>query len=1101
MHRQLNLRLLVGCFVVLVPVAVIVHCVHGYQVRQCALTLRSRGDRAVELGQPEQALAHYTNYLGFVPDDASAREKYIRLFDRVASPADRGQVAVLMQKLLLERPDLHDVRFRFVHNLIFVGRIGDAAQQIGILTGHWDDPAELKHMLGWCQEAREQYAEAAESFRAAVRLDPKRLESAALLALVLERLGEPDEGKRVLDAMVEANPNAPGAYLIRYRFHLQRENQTAADRDLQSAVDLAPDQVDVALAAADRLQARGKPQEAFAILEAGVRRNPHEPYLYKAMADLKIRAGERAEAVQILARGLDKLPLNADLLTLQTDLRIDQGDLGEAVKQLRVLRKLAPSSPLPDYLQGRIAIANGQWSEATAVLERCRKELASTSAWSSRLHALLGTCYHQAGDAPQELAALRLAVLSEPGWAAARVNLGAALLAGGRVDDAVAELQLARDGADAPKEVWSVLARALLYRNLRLPEAQRDWSAVESAVVRARKAQPDAPEVTVLQAEVLIARKEFVAARAALQQALDQARSVKGPGAILLWCALAELAERQGQPGDADRTLERAEAELGDGLELRLARCRLWANRGDGAARKNLAALADGLDKLSAAARTRLCRELADAWARLGDPARAEGLWRQVAAELLQDVRSRSALLDIALQTGQAEKARTLLAVLRTLEGSQGMQWRGGTAALRLLEARADRSKLAEARKLLTDLERQYPDWGRVPILQARADELGGSFDAAARHYERAVELGERQPVIVHRLVELLLDQQEYLRAEEALGRFTVGRPLTVPLARLGAEVAAGNRNGPVARARARQAVPLPSHDYRDYLWVARIDQEIGEAVDAEAALRESVRLAGHAPDTWIALVEHLGRTGQSAAAESALAQAREALPAAARPLALARCHEALHQLADAEANYAQALAARPDDFMALIQAAEFYARQDRPDRAEPLLRRLLMPAVAAPAGHAARARRQLAAHLAARGKRDEALTLLTNIETAADERVRLYVVAQDPAQRSRSIAQFQESLARQPASPADRLLLADLFLAADNSAQACTVLQPLAMQPAPQPQHVARYVRALIHAGDLSEAAGLLTQLQRWEPQVSRTRELRDALTRAERK
>ena len=29
--------------------------------------------------------------------------------------------------------------------------------------------------------------------------------------------------------------------------------------------------------------------------------------------------------------------------------------------------------------------------------------------------------------------------------------------------------------------------------------------------------------------------------------------------------------------------------------------------------------------------------------------------------------------------------------------------------------------------------------------------------------------------------------------------------------------------------ARARQAVPLPSHDYRDYLWLARIHDAVGD--------------------------------------------------------------------------------------------------------------------------------------------------------------------------------------------------------------------------------------------------------------------------------
>jgi tetratricopeptide (TPR) repeat protein len=593
----------------------------------------------------------------------------------------------------------------------------------------------------------------------------------------------------------------------------------------------------------------------------------------------------------------------------------------------------------------------------------------------------------------------------------------------------------------------------------------------------------------------LAARNDLAAARAALEQGLDRARTAKQSGTVVLWCALAELAERQGQPADADRTLAKAEAELGDGLEIRLTRCRLWSSRGE---RKKLAGLSEDVDKLGGAARLRVRRELAETWGRLGDAGRAEDLWRKVADELPQDVGSRFALLELALQANQLDKARTLLTELRRLDGSQGMHWQYATAAVRMLEAHGDRAELAAARKLLADLETRHPDWGRVPLLQARIDELDRQFDVAIRHYERAAELGELQAGVVVRLVELLLERQEYLRAESVLSLFAARRPLTPRLARLGAEVAAGNRNAPLARSRSRQAVRMPSNDYRDDLWLAHLEQTLGEPAAAEALLREAVRVAEHAPDPWIALVEHLAWTGQSAAAEIVVNELRGKVPPSARWLALARSHEALHQIANAEADHEQALAAHPDDFIALTQAAEFYLRQDQPSRAEPLLRRLLTPAVAAPEAQAAHARRRLAA-LLARVSRDEALALLAeNGATTADERVRLYVLAQDPNVLGRSIADFEESLTHQPASATDRLLLAELWTSAGKPAQARALLQPLATKPAPVPQHVARYIAALIPAGDLDEAAGFVDKLEQWEPLSPRGRELRDALTNA---
>src|SRR5206468_3887632 len=147
--------------------------------------------------------------------------------------------------------------------------------------------------------------------------------------------------------------------------------------------------------------------------------------------------------------------------------------------------------------------------------------------------------------------------------------------------------------------------------------------------------------------------------------------------------------------------------------------------------------------------------------------------------------------------------------------------------------------------------------------------------------------------------------------------------------------------------------------------------------------------------------------------------------------------------------------------------------------------RRLLSTVVAGPAAHAARARRQLAALLAARGNRTEALDLLS-VNTrdhgviTADERVRFYVDGQDATQLPRVLAKFQDSLTQQPPTATERLLLAELCITAGKPSQARAALQPLAIQAAPTPQHVARYIQALIRAGDLDEAAPLLAPLER---------------------
>ncbi len=459
---------------------------------------------------------------------------------------------------------------------------------------------------------------------------------------------------------------------------------------------------------------------------------------------------------------------------------------------------------------------------------------------------------------------------------------------------------------------------------------------------------------------------------------------------------------------------------------------------------------------------------------------------------------SRFALVELTLRNGQLDETRRLLGELRRLQAPRGCC--GATAPRRCGWPR--RAPIAASSPTPASCLQGWP--GNIPIGAAcrswpRADELDGRFDLAARDYERAVECGETQPAIVTRLLELLIARQEYLRAEEALGRYLQQRPLTPGLARLAAEVALGNGNHALAQARGERAVPPDARDYRDQLWRAHILHGCGEDVEATRLLRAALTGADHVPDVWVALVEQLGRTGQTAEAAKMLAEAGRKLPAASRALTLARAHEALHELADAEAEYKAALAEQRNDFIALSQAADFYLRQDRPDEAEPLLRQLLSPAVAAPAEHTVRARRQLAVVLAHRN-RTEALDLLDSAG-AGDERVRLYVLGQDPAALPQAVKRFDESLQHRPATPAERLLIAELCLAANKPAQARTVLQPLATQLDPSPQYVARYADVLIRTGDLDAAATYLAQLERWEPQSPRTRTLAAALRQAQQK
>ena len=1105
MRRKLNVKLVASFLAGLLCASGAVHFLHGYQLQRNAYRLLELGDRAVEENDDVKALTCYSQYLNFLPNDADTVQKYAQVLDRhAATGADRVRLILLMEQVLRVKPNEHPLRFRLVHHLIALERHSEAIDNLKKLQSHWTDKAEVLHMLGWCQEAKKEYTQAVASFEAAILINPKQIRSYTLLAEVLQdRLNLPDEAQKAMDDLVRANPDTYQAYLSRARFRRRRGNDEAAESDLQVAYKLGHDKPEVILEVADAARGRGNWEEAVKLLKEGMTRFPDHADFNKEMAWVKILSEERAEAIRHLEDGLRQTPKSNELAILLIDLLIDQQHYQAAREKIGDLLKAGLKPTLPNYLEARLAIADQQWSEAIQLLESVRQELGPSSEWNSRVHVLLGLSYRQIGAREQELQAFRRAVQAEPTWIIANVELGAALLNNGRIEEASQALEPLRTAKGLPAGYWILLSRCRLYRQLRLPEAERRWDELEESLGQAVKAEPKSVVAATVRAEILAACRDFAGAKAVLEKT-----RAEHPGDNTVWCAQADLAVRQNQFGTAEKILDQAD----DCIEVRLAKCRLWGQRGTPEDRMKLTRLGDArVNTYTVEQRARLWRELADTWQRLGEGTRAEALLREVARVLPKDLGSRSALLDIAVQKNQTSLARVWLDEIRAIEGEQGWLWRYGVAALLVHEARGRRSQLDEARKKLQELEKVHPNWSRAAVLSGTISELEGNYQQAVEEYARALELGETQPRVLASLLGLLMQRREFGKAETEVAKYEQKLALTKELARLGAEVALLMREKQYAKLavkRAEQAVALPARDYRDALWLARIYQAAGENLKAEALLRDSLDQAGHAPDTWIAWMDHLQQTNQRGQALKDLERLTKELPASRQPLTIARCYEALQMPDQAGKAYQDALRAASDDFILLAHAADFYRRADLPEEAQRWYERLLDPDLAAPAEYTVPARRRLAVLLAQRdaASSKQALALLNGNrasrgDAATDERIRLFIHSLTPSARQDAIRNFEDSLRLEPPTPEERLLLAQMLESADRLGQARTQLSELVGEYPATPQYLVRFARVLIRLNELDEAQRQLARLEPLEPDSERVRAVRAALARARKK
>jgi predicted Zn-dependent protease len=1106
MHKKLNVRLILWTFAVLLLAGAGVHVVHQFQVRDNANLLLQQAGRAADKGAYAQAITYFSHYLAYEPDDLKALAQYAEVLDRLppTTAVSRQRIAVLEQAVRLD-PGRHDLRERLAVLLVRLGRHADAARHLEALAAALPARADVEHQLGWCQEALKEFARAEASLRRAIRKSPTQLESYVLLAeLLRSRLQRPDEAAEVMDEMVTANPKSPRALLARAHYHRAAGEKAQADADTAGAARLAPNDADVLLATAELARAGDDTAQARATLTRGLKLHPRDRRFYHTLAALDVQAGRRADAMATLRRGLAALPHDGALVPGLAELLIDEGKLDEARPLIARLRKDGGPAGVADYLDARVLTQSGRWAEACELLERLRGRSVAAG-WSVQVEMALGQGYGRLGETEESLAAYRRAVQLDGSVALARVGLGAALLEAGKVEEALAELQQVADAAAPPAEVWPLLARVLLVHNLLLPESERAWAALDRALERAGQDTPDAPQILTLRAEALAARGRPEQALASLAGA-EAAR----PKEILVRAALADLACRQGKLDVARAALERARRELGDSLELRLARLRLALALDPVEARTALKEVGEEAPaSLSQAERLRFKRQLAVALLRAGDRAGAERLWRQLSAERPRDLQVRAHLLDLALHETRDDAAKTILADIRRIEGPGGALWRAGEAARRLaLARRGDRSGLAEARKLLAEAKERRPDWAWPALLEAAIDELAGRWDSAATNYRRALELGERDPAVLARAARLLYQHRLFAAADQAVRVLEQQGPLPRDLVRLAAEITLAHEGGrPRTLALARKAAPRDSRDYRDHLWLARIEAAAGQPHDVAKTLRHAARIAGGIPDVWVALVRHLARTGQRKQAEEALGEAARRLPPARADLGLARCEEALGRVGRAEALYRKAVAARPRDFIALDSLADFYRRADELARAAPHLRTLIDPRTPAPEAYVVRARRALAIDLAAAAADsaalEEALALLERNarvrgRSRADEVARAFVLATRPERRAEALRLLEAIPDRQRLSAGEQFLLARAYEALGDDAQANDILLGVLALDGEEPQFLAHRTRALIRQGALDEAGRTLSQLERLEPQSPRSRSLREALRKA---
>lgn len=1074
--RRLNVKLFVILLCSIATLAVVTVVVHRLQAGNIANALLYQTEQAEKEGRGDQAARFLGRYLEFVPQDLEQRARLGAFLSEpryLATAKGQKRARFVLEQVLARSPEHHASRISLVR-VALAARMDELAKEhLPVLEKAIPNSADVLELKAVWQEQKGMDAPAAESYRKAIAQAPDRVENHVRLTHVLRRL----------------EPGKP------------RTHASEIEQLTKKALELAADKPGVLSIAADGALDRDDVAGARVYLQKGRELHPKDVRFYLSLARLEERAGQHKAALDVLQNGIEQLPKERhfEIRWAQANLHLDAGELDKARDAAHKLRDLPGTETAQNFLQARMLMQQNLWFESARAFERLEPTLKSSRDLSLQVSLYLGICYEQMNEPAKQLAAFRKVVELDPQNPLARRGIAMAHWALGATDLALQSLRetatLTRDAKDGSR------SRVELTRMMLLAEMKketRNWSALERELDAADKESPDSLELLTLRAEMLHQQGKQAQAR----ELLTNAMPTHGKKSQLS-LALASLHERADDLKEAERVL----SEAPDTMEVRLARARVWAAKKDPSQVDKLKSLEVGAEKFESDDRARLMHGLAMAHFQLDQAKEAERLWWHITTlpRHGDNIRVRFLLLDLAIQQNDEAAMQRVLENLQKVEvtpkAGEGALYRFGLALKYNWQARHGKKEMAqEARKLLTMVEADRPQWDAAALARAEADEILGNLDQAIANYRKAQELGVRSPEVGRKLVFLLTQSHRFDEAEKEIARLQKQNPLSDDVQRLAVDISMKRDDYGKAEQLIRKSM-IGKKDWRDHVYLSQVLAGDGRTEEAEKELLTALSLEMTQSEVYVALVRLLVRAGKMEQAEAQMKAMSINVPQDKQDVAMAQCQEILGRFDEAEVHLTKALKSQPENPLLLKMHASFLIRTGRMPQSEPVLRTL---ARSSNSGDAGWARRHLALVLTASGDvklRQEAMEIvgvtidaLGNItdekaSESADEllaRAKVLALQSRKPLRTRSISLLEALQKKHLLGAEDQFLLAQLYLNQGPEpvwwGKARDLLIGLVKSYPRHPQYLHTYAQQALKHKDLGEADRMTTKLEQVE-------------------
>lgn len=1124
-RRTLNVPFLIISLALFGLLAGILYGVRAWQVGRTAVALLVRADQLEKDGQWFDAAENIQRYVQLVPTADQERVRLAMVYEKgVKTPEQRERAIGLFYRAIgtgLEDQQV-PLRRKVARSLLQNHRYFEArSESEKLLSQLPGDPEvlELRAKALWGQWQTKALA------REGINREPKTIaeEGTNLVIVALEDAFETKgddielavalaaayrerdlkafakddrprgpgeevsprtEKQRALDAdeclntLVTKRPGDVQAYLARHHYRARWGDAQGAAADIDEALKLAPNNVDVLVAAAGAArQESQRLRKTEASQEEVVRQLERSRDLYQkclnvvgadgdhptarlSLGDVLLALGERTQAIELWEGWLAKHESETIAVEFQTRLaavRLEEGDLEKAKVALDQIDSSVKDLPsyVPheaalalqldqDLRRGLLHIKRGEPKEAIQFLQRAivrQEQLGGVSEQSFRALFLLGGAFAELGEWKQSADAYDRATLQEPNQPLAYVAASTSWLAANGIDTAIerAEQAVRLESKAGPTcRSWFALATALLRQQLLLAPADRVWARLDEAALAAQQRADDTTladpwRIELLLADCALARgDESQTGEQRQDEALTLLRQAeaKYPDVHGLWEALPLAYQRLGATDDADRSCNQLANLEGGGEKAALMQVRLLSMRGDPKAAES--ALLEGIRtrRIDAAAAEQEMVNLKLAQNDLaGGREVLESLLKQSPNNLsvlrrLADIDFESRKLDEVQRweeamnrCGPAGEALSLyFKIRRTLLDAKS------TKDAVFLSAVQDHARLLTLR----------PNWAEAVALGGLIEQGQGHSEQAIQAYQRAIALGEQRITIFERLIGLLESSNRSSEAARYLSRMQSSVSLSQGLTELESTLELRRNQIDEAINVARNGVLKRPQDASAHIWLGRMLMQKKLDQEAEQSFRQAVKLKPDDLSPWNALFSYCLQTGKKEEARDILKQieSQVKLKPADLSFVLGQCYELLGDRTEAAEAYAKSVTAAPKNPIVLLRLAAFYRGSDTEKSVEFARRALQADA------DSVVARRTLAAVLSDRGRDDDWLEVERLLSDGSsdiaagtqDNRFRaILLTRRGGAKNLQKAADILEELTSRPESQTD----ADLFMLA----------------------------------------------------------------------